>query len=265
MTGGSGSARTSPGGCQEHRSIYEETTKDASPSRVSGKSPSPMGDDDSEGFTPMDKGFCNVAQGAISHDERGVSPLSTSRRVAINAMMDLADKKRGDKKGITSPAKVLSTVSSDSEEESDGHLDIEGEDLVYHQALIDKAMVDQCFENIQKMRALRQEKGKGVARAHSEVKDKEPPLSACERDGCVDYPLYMLVCGIFPRSLLHFWSSFSKELQLFVRIAGLHWAGLLDQIILGGPFSCSCFLPAAGMGRFFGLVLLCVERRSDWP
>ncbi|KAL7002187.1 hypothetical protein U1Q18_003341 [Sarracenia purpurea var. burkii] len=146
MTGGSGSARTSPGGCQVPRSIYEDTTKDASPSRVS-------------------------AQGAISRDERGVSPLSTSRRVAINAMMDPADKKSGDKKGITSPAKVLSTVSS--EEESDGHLDIEGEDLVYRQALIDKAMVDQRLEDIQKMRALRQGKGKGVARAHSEVKDKD--------------------------------------------------------------------------------------------
>ncbi|KAL6962971.1 hypothetical protein U1Q18_037937 [Sarracenia purpurea var. burkii] len=151
--GGSGSARAFPGGCQVNRS----TSKDTSPSWASDKSLSPLGDEGLEGFPPMDKVFCNVG---------------------------------GGQKGVTSPGKGLPCISPDSEEESEENRDIEVEDLVYRQALIDKTMADQRLESIQKMRSLRQEKGKEVARVQQEVKDKGKNIykTGGQRDSTVFVP-----------------------------------------------------------------------------
>ncbi|KAL6958609.1 hypothetical protein U1Q18_025673 [Sarracenia purpurea var. burkii] len=78
-TGVFGSVRVPLRGSYDYRSMDNVSTKGVSPSRISQ-----LGDEDLEG-SPMDN-FCNVAQGAISQDKRGVSPLSSGRQAAINAM-----------------------------------------------------------------------------------------------------------------------------------------------------------------------------------
>ncbi|KAL6958608.1 hypothetical protein U1Q18_025672 [Sarracenia purpurea var. burkii] len=72
------------------------------------------------------------------------------------------DKTRRGEKSVTSPAKGAPNAPQMviDEEESDDNREFDKEELIYRQALIDKA---QRLEDIQKMRSLRQEKGKGIA------------------------------------------------------------------------------------------------------
>ncbi|KAL6976877.1 hypothetical protein U1Q18_025662 [Sarracenia purpurea var. burkii] len=63
-TGVSGSARASLKGSRKNRPKDNESTKGATPSRVSL-----LGDEGLEGSIPMDSVFCNVAQGAIACDK----------------------------------------------------------------------------------------------------------------------------------------------------------------------------------------------------
>ncbi|KAL6972539.1 hypothetical protein U1Q18_041051, partial [Sarracenia purpurea var. burkii] len=58
--------------------------------------------------------------------------------------------------------------AEDSEEESEEDREVDEEELLYRQALIDKAMVEQRLESIQNMRSLRQKKGKGIASTQQE-------------------------------------------------------------------------------------------------
>ncbi|KAL6962707.1 hypothetical protein U1Q18_037666 [Sarracenia purpurea var. burkii] len=138
-TGVSGSTRIPLRGSCDYLSTDMVSTKGVYPSMISQ-----FGDEDLEG-SPMDN-FCNVAQGAISRDKRGVSPLSSGLRVAINAMVGPSDKTIRGEKSVTSPAKEASNAPlmvTESEEESDDNREVDKEDLIYRQALINKAMVDQ--------------------------------------------------------------------------------------------------------------------------
>ncbi|KAL6956381.1 hypothetical protein U1Q18_048009 [Sarracenia purpurea var. burkii] len=104
-TGVSGSARASLKGSHENHPMDNESTKGATPSRVSL-----LGDEGMEGSIPMDNMFCNVAQGAIARDKMGVSPLSSGRLVAINSMVEPFDKRRGGAKSVTSSAKGVTNA-----------------------------------------------------------------------------------------------------------------------------------------------------------
>ncbi|KAL6989874.1 hypothetical protein U1Q18_015625 [Sarracenia purpurea var. burkii] len=139
-TGVSGSATISLKGSCDYLSMDKISTKGVSTSRISQ-----FGGEDLEG-PPMDYAVCKVAQGAISWDKRGVSPLSSGGRVAINAMVGPSDKTIRGEKSITSLAKGASNAPlmvTESEEESDDNREVDKEDLIYRQALIDKAMVHQ--------------------------------------------------------------------------------------------------------------------------
>ncbi|KAL6958369.1 hypothetical protein U1Q18_040306 [Sarracenia purpurea var. burkii] len=162
------SASVVPTGRREDTTEIDEMTKESTP--VSGKCQSPLGDEGLEGSqTPLDNVFCNVAYGAIGRDNRGISPLSTGRREAINAMVEPIEKWREVVEG-TSTAQE----ETDSEGESDEGREIAEEDLVYRQTMIDKVLLEQRLDSIQKKRGLRLEKGKGKEYGQYEEKGKGP-------------------------------------------------------------------------------------------
>ncbi|KAL6956692.1 hypothetical protein U1Q18_046934 [Sarracenia purpurea var. burkii] len=112
--------------------------------RVSGQKGARYGDEDAEGeegahpLTPFDSSIANVARGAIYRDKSGVSPLSSSRRDAITAIVDPSPSRV--------PAKTTLLNIEDEDEDSDENSEIGDDVLKVRQVYYDKAMAEQTIQ-----------------------------------------------------------------------------------------------------------------------
>ncbi|KAL6984828.1 hypothetical protein U1Q18_018209, partial [Sarracenia purpurea var. burkii] len=96
------------------------------------------GEEGDHSLAPFDSSFANVARGAIYRDNSGASPLSSSRRDAITAIVDPSRSRV--------PAKTTLLNFEDEDEDSDENSEIGDEVLKVRQAYYDKAMAEQTIQ-----------------------------------------------------------------------------------------------------------------------